>query len=955
MTNLTNKLFLPVFLLLLSISPAYAHNDTFFNSPHKLELKPASVSEPGYHLVRSYWLGGADIDLRFKGDDDDTVCQARGYTKDPCQGNKVPVKYCGSGNKYHLCGCDTSVYRYTSQNCPGISMPNNDVCDGLSSGCDCSGYGSGYIWNETECVFSCSVDSDCSGGQVCNISNGQCYECVYDKDCGTNETCNNHRCEAVDLCAGVNCAGGQSCNTDTGQCECPSGEVFYENQCQAPSCKNDAVKCSGNTPVCADNGKCVECISAENCGANEICSGNTCQTVDRCKDVSCTGGKSCNPDNGICICPSGKIDNNGTCETPNCANGGTTCKGSTPQCTTDGRCVECIKDGDCSGAGEKCLSNTCQTVDRCAGVNCSGGKTCNPDNGICICPSGKIDNNGTCEAPNCTNGGVTCSGVNSVCNTSTKQCVQCTANSHCSGGKTCQSNSCSCPSSKPYTTTGGVCVECTSDSHCSGSKECNENHQCILPADPCEGITCTNGTCSNGTCQCNNGFHPLDVTTCVECTQDSHCNSGKVCLNSSCVVDRDCQVGDIFYRDGVCSDIYDEKRGLLAVVVDPSRRLLVFIGERPSPVSSSPNDASYRDVSTVSNEEIGDFFERGFINSQALAKSDSPQRFCLNLGSEALMNGFYTPGGGEIFILSENAAKVEETLNFLKTKNNTAAGIIGTTIFTSDEYVNDPTKMIAATITKAGTNFWPSFKAVDKTDSKTTLRCFARYKCKSTDAAKCKITPYAVGTDPHTSYVKTASLPGKTGCTLEVFRWNTDYKRYIVLENNANSSLCRSSSGGSGGGSTDPQKTPCQPGDYLYAVTTTENALCSPSLVSSRTLLGRVLYTSGDGTGVVLHHKITSNVASRNSASGSSLCSAYKLEIPNAPGGDWRLANIDELRKNSNWESYIQGSSTTYFWIKYTSLPYLFNLKGDGPLSPGSTSERHPGICTSSFWTAYRK
>ena len=563
--------------------------------------------------------------------------------------------------------------------------------------------------------------------------------------------------------------------------------------------------------------------------------------------------------------------------------------------------------------GNSCRTETCSDNPNI----CTGDKTC--VSGSCQCPNGQTEVSGKCETATCKNGGITCSGSAGVCNETTGQCVQCMTNSDCGGGKECN------------TTT----------------------NTCILPADPCENITCTNGTCSNGTCQCNAGFQELDATTCVECTLDSHCANGKICLNSSCVVDRDCQVGDIFYRDGVCSDIYDEKRELLAVVVDPSRRLLIFIGERPAPVSSSPSDASYQDVSTVSNEGIRDFFERGFINSRALANSGSRQTFCLNLGSDALMNEFYTPGGGEIFILSENAAKVEETLNFLKTKNSTATGIIGSTIFTSDEYADDPTKMIAATITKAGTNFWPSFKAVDKTDVTTMLRCFARYKCKSTDAAKCKITPYAVGDDPHTSYVKVASLPGKTGCTLEAFRWNTDYKRYIVLQNDANSRLCHlTGEGGGGGGTTEPTKTPCQPGDYLYATTTTEPAFCSASVVSSRTLLGRVLYTTGDGSGVILHHKMTADKTYRNNA--GSLCSTYKLGVPTPPSGSWWLANIDDLRKNYYWESYISGSQSQYFWVRYTSTPYLFTLGGEGPLSPGST-DNYSGICTSSYSSTYRK
>ena len=288
MTNLTNKLFLPVFMLLLSISPAAAHNDTFFNSPHRLELKPASFAEPGYQLAKSYWLGGADLDLNFKDEDDKTRCNSMGYFQEACQGNKSPLLKCPYNSAYVKCTCDTSIYRYSALNCPPGSYPDEDVCDDYSKGCVCE---NNKIWS--------AEDNSCVG-------------CLSDSDCADGKECNNRECVNIDLCAGVNCTGGQSCNAETGQCECPSGEVFYENQCQAPNCTNGEVTCSGSTPVCAANGQCVECVSASDCGANEICSGNTCQTVDRCKDVSCSGGKSCV--NGACVCPSGQVDNNGTCE-----------------------------------------------------------------------------------------------------------------------------------------------------------------------------------------------------------------------------------------------------------------------------------------------------------------------------------------------------------------------------------------------------------------------------------------------------------------------------------------------------------------------------------------------------------------------------------------------------------------------------------------------------------------
>ena len=147
MRSLSMLVMFSVGMLFSGVSVVQAHNDTFFNSPHELELKPSSLlSGEGVKLAKSYWLGGADIGLTFEGDDDETRCRAMGYTSDSCPGNETPVKFCGSNNQYHMCGCDSSVYKYTTENCPYGSVPDADVCDGYSRGCTCGE--SGYVWDE---------------------------------------------------------------------------------------------------------------------------------------------------------------------------------------------------------------------------------------------------------------------------------------------------------------------------------------------------------------------------------------------------------------------------------------------------------------------------------------------------------------------------------------------------------------------------------------------------------------------------------------------------------------------------------------------------------------------------------------------------------------------------------------------------------------------------------------
>ena len=597
--------------------------------------------------------------------------------------------------------------------------------------------------------------------------------------------------------------------------------------------------------------------------------------------------------------------------------------------------------------GSSCRKETCSDNPSI----CSGGKRC--VSGICQCPSGQTDVDGKCETSTCTNGGIDCSGSTSVCNISTGKCVECLANSDCSGGK-----------------------------------ECNVNNQCILP-DACAGVTCSEGkSCVDGVC--------------VECTSNSQCTGGKECSGNVCKcpsgqidnagtcvagTSKTCEIGDIYYSNRECSSKTIPGLTPLGIVIDPEQRMIFHYGAMTTMgyCSSSTGwacSSTEPNISTISNEDIrNNSAFNGYFNTNELAnKISSPAaQYCKSLLTfdGAILKNWYIPAKGEMKKLIDNLPAIEAKRSTTKFRPFAA---FPAPLLTSSEVLSSVPSEADSMWAYDGTNFIKTYKPKSGY-----VRCFARYPDLNGDTSKdyalpCPIlfnwttngymedatgstTPFN-GMDIGVCRAQAATIapsaegtPSLDGFMFDDYTFNLRCRRCTanILKTASTGGGSSGGGSGSGGGTTEPTKTPCQPGDYLYAVTTTENALCSPSLVSSRTLLGRVLYTSGDGTGVVLHHKITSNIASRNSASGSSLCSAYNLGIPNAPGGDWWLANIDELRKNSNWKSYIQGSSTTYFWIKYTSLPHLFNLKGDGPLNPGSTSERHPGICTSSFWTAYRK
>ena len=222
MTDLIKKIILTAAVLFSGIAPVLAHKDTSFNSPHKLELKPASFAEPGYQLAKSYWLGGADIDLGFKGDDDATVCQSRGYTTGSCGTNQEIVSYCGAGNQYHRCGCNDRIYRYDDITCGRDAYPDMSeeyVCKTSSSGSGksdrCICYADDQRWIDGSCVFYCSQDSHCADDEICITSTGQCEfkDCeIY--GCDGGQVCYNHYCEVPNCVnGGTSCVQGEKCVT----------------------------------------------------------------------------------------------------------------------------------------------------------------------------------------------------------------------------------------------------------------------------------------------------------------------------------------------------------------------------------------------------------------------------------------------------------------------------------------------------------------------------------------------------------------------------------------------------------------------------------------------------------------------------------------------------------------------------------------------------------------------
>jgi hypothetical protein len=113
----------------------------------------------------------------------------------------------------------------------------------------------------------------------------------------------------------------------------------------------------------------------------------------------------------------------------------------------------------------------------------------------------------------------------------------------------------------------GKCdVECTSNSNCQTGYTCNANKKCVTNINPCDGVICNsfcqgntykyNGQCNTGNCVYNSyntcGSNQICTQTgCIDqpqCTLNTQCPIGYKCLNevctrdtSYCFVDTDCK------------------------------------------------------------------------------------------------------------------------------------------------------------------------------------------------------------------------------------------------------------------------------------------------------------------------------------------------------------------------------------------------------------------------------
>ena len=265
--------------------------------------------------------------------------------------------------------------------------------------------------------------------------------CGVDQDCPTSAPmCLNFRCAK---CAGNNDCAGRSdggagaavCEPTSGKCvacvkssECtadPTKPVCVANQCAA--CSAAASECetkNSAAPVCqTTSGKCVGCVATSDCvgdadggvdgGADGgVVAGFCNTTTNQC--VGCLSSRDCSDPSKpicgtteICVACGSQLAPVDSCAT----------KSSTmPVCkAAAGTCVECGGDSDCKTS----TIPACDTANKC--VECVQSSHCK-----------------NASAP--------------VCDTTAEHCVQCLANSDCSGTTPICTNK--------------QCTKCISDAQC---------------------------------------------------------------------------------------------------------------------------------------------------------------------------------------------------------------------------------------------------------------------------------------------------------------------------------------------------------------------------------------------------------------------------------------------------------------------------------------------------------
>lgn len=356
----------------------------------------------------------------------------------------------------------------SSPNCVEDGCPAGDTCNQTTGECE-TPTGTGDV------CTTCGADSDCPGGWSCIslVSGKVCLEpCTTNDACdtgwscvGSPSVCTPDISYSCDGCVSAGCPDGQTCDPESGECAVPGGlcEPCTENWHCGPGagCINEPgggkvckPRCSPGGAACPESASCqldsdsqlnvcaydaAQCCydTQAVCGAGVTCSGATPillngACVQCATDDDCEGGGSCN-------------QSNNTCESAECS-------GATPY-LIDGECVECLTNDHCPDGNCNTDSHECKAADDACGE-------CNADYPVCL----ELNND--------------------------TYCVQCSEDSHCDAGCTCDTNLYAC-SGNCVVSGGEQCTpgdNSTCPSHPDYNLICHESGLCVADNGGCDGV-----------------------------------------------------------------------------------------------------------------------------------------------------------------------------------------------------------------------------------------------------------------------------------------------------------------------------------------------------------------------------------------------------------------------------------------------------------------------------------
>ncbi|MGD0528460.1 MAG: hypothetical protein ABSE49_25210 [Polyangiaceae bacterium] len=363
--------------------------------------------------------------------------------------------------------------------CP-IYGNENRVCQGSSCySCPDSTY-SGACIN-----WTCSQDSDCDQGYLCDQSSGTCYPgSTFTPDSGA---------DAPDDCSVTGCPTGQVCKLSNGVAQCVD---------QGSSSGSSS---GGSSSGGSDGGTGSDSSAPGDSGAGEATTSG---------DASSGSDSSSASDSGTIVVTG--CNNDGDCTTGHCV---------------DGACVSqvnlCSDTTQCNVSGYSCVNGTCEPL--CSSTQpCPSGYGCDFTRGVCNLNPTPCSGSGTSTCQ----GGAVCVEAHCV-----PPCSTAEGGAACAAGQVCVNGGCipdqgakfacendgdegqlsnNCPATSiclhhdcyPACDLDAVAPGCTSGFSCIDvTIETGIYAVCAAPGtlgsqcDPAQGKACATGVCINGTCE----------------------------------------------------------------------------------------------------------------------------------------------------------------------------------------------------------------------------------------------------------------------------------------------------------------------------------------------------------------------------------------------------------------------------------------------------------------------